>query len=216
MLDDEHGVADLGELPAQLGETLGVARVEPDRGLVQDVERPHELGPELVGEVDALGFPPGEGARLPAQGEIAQADTLQEGQLGAQELEGLAPHGFLPRREAEAGEEGVKLLDRLAVPLGDGGAAHAHGQRLGLEAGARAARARRLAAVAGEEDPHVQLVPVGLDLLEESLDAREALPARVDPLSVGLGEVGIRSRHVDAALLGMLEELLLVPAARGM
>ncbi len=60
----------------------------------------------------------------------------------------------------------------------------------------------------------MQLVPVGLDLLEEPLDAREALPARVDPLAVGLGEVGIRSRHVDATLLGMLEELLLVPAAR--
>jgi len=104
VLDDEHGVADLGELPPQLGETLGVARVEPDRGLVQDVERPHELGPELVGEVIRW-LPPGEGARLPAECEISQAHALQEDKLGAQELQRLAPHGLLPRREAEAGEE---------------------------------------------------------------------------------------------------------------
>ena len=82
MLDDHHRVARGGELAAELGQARGVARVEPDGGLVEHVERAGELRPELVGQVDALRFAAREGAGLPREGEITEADPQQEGELG--------------------------------------------------------------------------------------------------------------------------------------
>ena len=43
VLDDDDRVARVGKLPAQLGQAVHVARMEPDRRLVQDVERADEL-----------------------------------------------------------------------------------------------------------------------------------------------------------------------------
>jgi hypothetical protein len=62
----------------------------------------------------------------------------------------------------------------------------------------------------------VQLVAVRLHLLEEALDTRVAIGARVHPLAVGGGQLRVRAGHVDPALLRRLEELFLVPAAGGM
>ncbi len=167
---------------------VGVARVEPDRGLVEHVERADELGAELVGEVDPLSLAARQRAGLTAEREIADPDALQEGQLGAQQLERLAADRFLPGREGKGAEKEVEVLDRLAVPVGDGGAAHRHRQRLGPEPRPGATRARGLAAVPGEEDAHVELVAVGLDLLEKSLDAGEIVAALIDPVAVLLRE----------------------------
>jgi hypothetical protein len=61
----------------------------------------------------------------------------------------------------------------------------------------------------------VELVAVRLHLLEETLDAAEAVGAGVDPLTIGGRQVAVGHRHVDPPLLGGLEELLLVPAPGG-
>ena len=84
MLDDDHGIAEGGELAAELGEPRRVAGVKADGRLVEDVERADELGAELVGEVDALRLPAGQRAGLAPQREIAQADAQEEADLGAQ------------------------------------------------------------------------------------------------------------------------------------
>src|SRR4029079_13834061 len=73
VLDHHHRVAAGGELTAQLGEPRGVARLEADRRLIEHVEGAGELGPELVGEVDALRLAAGQGTGLPREGEIAEA-----------------------------------------------------------------------------------------------------------------------------------------------
>src|SRR5262249_46466047 len=73
-----------------------------------------------------------------------------------------------------------------------------------------------LAPVAREEDPHVELVPVALDLLEEAPDTAEVLVALVHPAAHGLGQLRIGTVHVDLPPAGHPEELLLVPLARRM
>ena len=95
-------------------------------------------------------------------------------------------------------------------------AAHANGERLRAEPPPLAARARERAPVAGEEDAHVELVAVLLDVLEEALDAGEPLAAVVHPLPVLIGELGIRARGVHAALLRRLEQPLLMALPGGM
>src|SRR5258708_40093592 len=62
----------------------------------------------------------------------------------------------------------------------------------------------------------MELVAVGLDLLEEALDACETVAAFVDPLPVFLVELGVGTCHVHAPLLRRLDELFLVPASRRM
>ncbi len=215
MLDHHHRVAAGGELAAELGEPSGVPRVQADRRLVQHVEGAGELGPELVGEVDALRFAARQGPRLPREGEVAEADPEQERELGAQQLEHVARHGGLPLGEGEGREERVELLHRLEPEVGHAGPRHPHREGLRAQPPALAARAGRLAAVAREEDPHVQLVTVGLDLLEEAADPGEPAAAVVDPAAILLGQRRVRHRRVHPALLGRLQELLLVPAARG-
>ena len=64
VLHHDDRVARVGQLPAQLGQPRDVARVEPDRRLVQDVERADQLGAELRRERDALGLAAGERAHL--------------------------------------------------------------------------------------------------------------------------------------------------------
>src|SRR5262249_47025508 len=93
---------------------------------------------------------------------------------------------------------------------------HAYGEGGRLEPGALANRAARLAAIAREEDPHVQLVAVALDLLEEAVDAGELALALVHEGALPLVQLLPRPRGIEAGALGRLEQLALVPLARGM
>ena len=214
VLDDDDGVAGLGELAAEVGQPHRVARVQADRGLVEDVERADQLGAELVGEVDPLRLAARQRPRLPAQREVAEPDPQQEGQLGAELAEDLAGDRRLPRRELQRAQDGGRLLDRERGELGDRHPGHPHRQRRRLQTRAAADRARRLAAVAREEHAHVQLVAVRLDLLEESIDAGEPAVALVDEGALGLAERVPRPRHVDAGAPGGFQQLALVPPAR--
>src|SRR3990172_2047787 len=108
----------------------------------------------------------------------------------------------------------VPPLPRRGRALGDGEPADLHRQGFGLEAGARAAGAGELAPVPREEDAHVELVAVGLHLLEEAADPGKVAVSLLEPLLVRVREIRIGTRDVQAPALGRLEELLLVPAPR--
>ena len=190
--------------------------MQPDGGLVEHVERAHELRAELVGQVDALGFAARQRARLPAEREVAEADAQQESQLGAELAQDLARDRGLPHAELELAQDGGRLVDGEAGELGDRHPGHPHRQRRRFQPGAATQRARRLAAIAREEHAHVELVAVRLDLLEEAVDAGELAVALVDERAVRLLQRFPRPRHVHAGALGRLEQLALVPLAGGM
>ena len=74
VLDDDHGVSDVAEI-FEGGEELGVvALMQPDAGLIKDVDDADEAASELGGEADALGFAAGERACRPRQRQIIQTD----------------------------------------------------------------------------------------------------------------------------------------------
>src|SRR2546430_15390933 len=62
-----------------------VALVQPDRGLVQDVEHADEPAPDLGGQPDALRLPAREGVRGAAEGEVFQADVAEEAEARSEE-----------------------------------------------------------------------------------------------------------------------------------
>jgi len=78
VLDDEDGVAEVAEGFEDTDELGGVSGVEADGGLVEDVEGADEAAAEASGELDALGFAAGERGGEAVEGEVFEADLLQE------------------------------------------------------------------------------------------------------------------------------------------
>lgn len=54
VLDDDHRVAQIAQLPEHLDKPVRVARMQADRGFVEDVERAGEVAAQRGREVDAL------------------------------------------------------------------------------------------------------------------------------------------------------------------
>src|SRR2546425_4742877 len=213
VLDDDDGVAGRGELAAEVGQARGVAGVQADGRLIEDVQRSHQLRAELIRQIDSLRLAARERARLASEGEVAEADAQQERELGRELTQDLAPHRRLPRRQAQGLEGGRRALDGQPRELRDGEPRHLHGERRRLEPRARAHRAGRLRAVAREEHAHVQLVAVGLDLLEEAIDAGELAVAVVDEAALALAQPLPRNLEIYPGPPRRLHELALVPLA---
>ena len=88
--------------------------MEADRGLVQDVEHPHQLGAQAGGETHASSLTAREGLGASVQGQIAEADTLQQPDPRAQLLDQGPVSGGSGLRELEPTEPGVGLVHRHA------------------------------------------------------------------------------------------------------
>ena len=141
VLDDEHGVAAVAQPEQQPEQAVHVARVQPDRRLVEHVERVDELRAERVGEPDALRLAAGERARRAIQREVVEPDVAEERTRSRASLRMCAATccsnvGELERRRATASS----ALDRQLADLRDVAAGDPHLQRLGLELGAVAGR----------------------------------------------------------------------------
>ena len=115
MLDDEHRVARIAQAPEQAKEAPHVARVEPDRRLVEDVQRVHELRAERVGEADALGLAAGERPRRPIEREIREPDVAQEPHALARLAEDVLGDRRLVRREPEPGDPALRSSTERAA-----------------------------------------------------------------------------------------------------
>ena len=209
VLDDDDRVADVLERLEDLDEAVVVAGVEADRGLVEDEERPDERGAEGRGQADALGLAAAQGEGHAVEGDVVEADLQEEAQAAADLLDELLGHLALERLELEAGEEGGGLADGHADDLADVEALDPDAQGPGVEPGLGAGRAGDVFPVAAEQDPDLDLVLLGLEPVEEALDAVVAVAAVEDEalvlrLEVAEGDVG---RDLPPAGLG--QELLL-------
>ena len=78
VLDDEQGVALGAQRLGGRDQPLGVAGVEADARLVEDVEDAGEVGAQLGGKPDALGLAPRQGDRGPVEREVVEADPAEE------------------------------------------------------------------------------------------------------------------------------------------
>ncbi len=68
VLDDDDRITQIGEAAEDADEAVHIARVETDRGLVQNEEGIGEGRAEAGGEVDPHGLAAGEGARAAVEG----------------------------------------------------------------------------------------------------------------------------------------------------
>src|SRR4030095_5063626 len=121
----------------------------------------------------------GEGAGLAAERQVIEADVDQIAEPAVDLGEKRRRAGRDGRLALEPLDPGESVGNRELRDRGEIEPADPYGERLGPETASAAGAARRVSAVAGEEDPDVGLVPLPLEPPKEALDAGEAvLPAR--------------------------------------
>ena len=112
VLDDDDGVAEVGEAVEDFEQLAHVVEVEAGGGLVEEVEGAAGLAlGEFAGELHALGFAAGEGGGGLAEMDVAEADVDQGLQLG--------------RGGGDVLEDGQRVGDGQVEQVGDGVAVEA-------------------------------------------------------------------------------------------
>ncbi len=111
VLDDEDGVAEVAEVVHDADELGGVARVQADGGLVQHVERADQARTERRGELNALRFAAARGGAEAVEGEVVEADLLQEADALAHLFEDLAGDLHLRGESVSASKNSLRAGD---------------------------------------------------------------------------------------------------------
>ena len=112
VLHHYKGVAYVPEVLEGIYELLVVPLVEPDGGLVQDIEHSHKGAADLCCKPYALGLAAGQGCSLPVQGKITKANRIKELEPCLYLLHYLAGNLFLGLRQLKLFEESLKILYR--------------------------------------------------------------------------------------------------------
>ncbi len=201
VLDDDQGVAEVAQPDEGLDEPVVVPLVQPDRGLVEDIEHADEARPDLGGEPDPLGLSAGERRGRSVEAEVVEADVEQEPQPLVDLLEHALRDLRLTGRQLEVAQEVGALADRQGGDRGDGLAAEGHGQRDRLEPGPLACGARHLA----HEALEALAAGVRLRLGVPALDVRDhAFVRRVvgalAPVAVLVADVDLPLEAVEQRL----------------
>ncbi len=220
VLDDEQRVPLVAQVAHHVDHAVHVARVQADARLVHHEERVDQARAETAREIDALDLAAAERARRPIEREIPEADAVEVMQpvlhLGAEHFAGaVAGRDQRPQVRHHV----FQARDGHPPPVGQRRAPHTEIQRLRLQASAAADRARRVSAVAAEEDADVHLVEPRFAPLEKPAHAiplavfprvlRIRTVAFNDPALVRLGQLVIRAIDIHAARLGGFEQVAL-------
>ena len=112
VLDHDHRVAEVAEALERADQLLVVALVQPDRGLVEDVEDADEAGADLGREPDPLRLAARQRRRGALQRQVADPDRVQE----AQPLGDLADDQPRDRALGLGQLERLDPLERRAAP----------------------------------------------------------------------------------------------------
>ena len=129
VLDDEHRVAEVAQADQRLDQAMVVALVQPDRRLVEHVQRADQTGPDLAGEPDALRLTAGEGAGRTGQRQVVETDVEQEAEAGVDLLRHPLGDHLVALAQLERGEELGALADGQLAHLGDVLVVDGDGQR---------------------------------------------------------------------------------------
>ena len=186
VLDDEHGVAEIAQALQRADQAFVVGRMQTDRRLIADVEHAHQTRADLRCEADALRLSTGERSGRAVEREVVEADLHHEVQAGADLLQDLSCDRLfaLAERRLRSGEalgpsvsiDDAHRCDRCDVLFVD-----SDGERLGLEPGPAARRARVRRHVALDLAADV----VGVGFLVAPLEVRDdALVVRVPLVAV--------------------------------
>ena len=214
VLDDDHRVLLGAQLFENAHQTLAVARMQTDRGLVENVEGIDQRRADGTGQVDAGELTTGERARLAIEGQIVEPD-------GEQVTEAVADLGQDQRRdllllggETKRGEESCAIADAHLVDVDHVLALNPVEQRVRPEAAAIARRAHPVAAIAREQHAHVHLVGASFEPAKPAADAVELLVAVDDQPALFRGQRGKGALEGNPALPAEARQRVALPLRR--
>ena len=171
VLDDEHGVALIAQLPKDVDEPQVVARVQADRRLVEHVQRVDQRRSERRRQVDALRFAARQRRRQAIERQIVQSDVAQKLQPLLNLLQHLVADGRFLLGQLQRLEKLLRLADRVGRHLIDRAAADLDVARLAPQACAAAVGTGQITPIPAEEYANVHLVFLALEPAEESANA---------------------------------------------
>ena len=195
VLHHQDRVAQVAQLFQNVNQPRRVARVQPDRRLVQHVERAHQPRAQRSGQLNPLRLAAGERRSQPVQRQVFQAHRIQKAQPLPHLVQNRPGNLLLHRRQLQRVKKLLGLRDGQRRRLADILAVDAHATRLGPQPLPAAIRALRVAAILAQHHPHMQLVLLALHLRKESIDARKAALAAQHRLARRLRQLA--PRHVQ-------------------
>jgi hypothetical protein len=116
MLDDEHRIAFVHERSKRADELVCVARMKANRGLIEHIEKAREARPKLRRKTHALRLTARERVRTAIQAEVANTNTLEEGQALLALGERHPRDGLRTSRELNARDLATRIV-RMSVSL---------------------------------------------------------------------------------------------------
>ena len=131
VFDDDDGVAHITKLAQDANESIGVARMEPDRGFVEDVETAHQATAKRSGEVDALAFAARKRIAEAVEREIAESHFVEETEAAADLDEQALGDGSVVFGEGEGVEPLGEIGHRHTHEVGNGAVAHTNVEGFG-------------------------------------------------------------------------------------
>ena len=201
VLDDEHRVPQIAQRFQNVDQALRIPRVEADRGLVQHVQRAHQVRAERSGELRPLCFPARKRRGQPVEAQVVQPHFIKVTQPLLCFLENLAGDFRLRGAQLQRIEKRAGFLDGHPAHFGDGFLRDAHRARFRTKPRAAAFRAGGIAAITAQEHADVQFVFLSLEPVKESVHSSEpALGVAFENQFAVLGrEVPVRHAERDTA-----------------
>ena len=142
MLDDDHRVADVAQREQCVDQLPVVALMEPDRGLIKDVQDAHEFRSDLRGEPDSLCLAAGQRIGRSGEAQVIETDVNQELEPLADLFQDGARNQRFTLGQLKFRKPALRGRDRQVAHVHDRAIRHGHGEILRLEPLPFADRAR--------------------------------------------------------------------------
>ena len=220
VLHNDKGVADVAQFAQDTYKPLCVTRMKSDTWFVQNVHGSDQRASQSRHQIDSLAFSSGKGVAGAAQSQIRQTYILDVPQTGDNLLDSLAHDRVLVVCQFQVREEVKQIIHVHVKQFRDCLPADLHIQCL-------RSQSRAVAGVtcgpAGEPAEHVlvlDLVPVGLNPLEELVDSDEGTVIPLNTVCVPddvldlLRQIAVRLKNRNPITRRHLDQMIPEPAHR--
>ena len=169
--------------------------MEPDAGFVQHVGAADKRAAHARAQGDALGFAAAQGGAAAHEGQVPKAQIHQAGQPVFHLPQQPLGDGLICRGQSQVVLPSQGFLHRHAQDVVDGLATHEHVSSVRSDSCAVARGALGPASVPADHHAVLNFVALGLELVEEGVDALEVGAAVPDQLPLGVGQRLPRRMH---------------------
>src|SRR6202140_2170971 len=168
MLHHQNRIPQIAQPVKNLDQPVRIPRMQPDRRLIQHIQRPHQPRSQRSRQLNALRLAPRQREREPIQREIFQPHIIQESQPLPDLLQQFVRNLSLLRAQLDLLKESQCLFYRESTKLAEIPPVNLDLPRFQPQPGSVAIRTQRIPAIAAKKHAHMQLVFLALQVSEKS------------------------------------------------